>query len=104
MSENLSNDQESISPDNEDVLKILIATDNHLGFGEKDTIRGTYNNLFINCLMFIYFITDFLLSGDDSYITFEEILDYAVSNEVDMILLGGDLFHDANPTTNALNR
>lgn len=64
-----------------DVLKILVATDNHLGYGEKDTIRG-----------------------DDSYITFEEILDYAVNNEVDMILLGGDLFHDANPTTNALNK
>lgn len=64
-----------------DVLKILVATDNHLGYGEKDTIRG-----------------------DDSYITFEEILEYAVNNEVDMILLGGDLFHDANPTTNALNK
>lgn len=28
----------------------------------------------------------------------------AVYNKVDMILLGGDLFHDASPTPNSLNK
>lgn len=67
---------------NEDnVMKIMIATDNHLGYNEKDPVRG-----------------------DDSFITFEEILKHAVVNDVDFILLGGDLFHDAAPTQYALHR
>lgn len=36
--------------------------------------------------------------SDDSFVTFEEILKYGRDNEVDLILLGGDLFHDAKPT------
>lgn len=64
-----------------DLLKILVATDNHLGYAEKDNVRG-----------------------NDSFITFEEILQNAVQNEVDFILLGGDLFHDAKPSPNTLQR
>lgn len=52
-----------------------------LGYNEKDTERG-----------------------NDSFNTFEEVLQLAVLHEVDFILLGGDLFHDANPSTSALNR
>lgn len=62
-------------------FKILIASDNHLGYLENDPIRG-----------------------DDSFRTFEEILNIAIENEVDMVLLGGDLFHDSNPSRECLHR
>lgn len=42
--------------------------------------------------------------GNDSFTTFEEILQYALQHEVDFILLGGDLFHDAKPSPNTLQR
>ncbi|KAF6198665.1 hypothetical protein GE061_008417 [Apolygus lucorum] len=45
------------------------------GFHEKDPIRA-----------------------DDSFNTFEEILQTAKRQDVDFILLGGDLFHDAKPS------
>ncbi|KAF9955940.1 Double-strand break repair protein mre11a [Mortierella alpina] len=72
--------------DNEDTFSILVATDNHLGYLEKDPVRG-----------------------DDSFEAFEEILEIAAKSEaslvvhsakleVDMILLGGDLFHDNKPS------
>ncbi|XP_017856887.1 PREDICTED: double-strand break repair protein MRE11-like [Drosophila arizonae] len=63
----------------DDSIRILVATDNHLGYAEKDAVRG-----------------------EDSFTTFEEILELAVSENVDMILLGGDLFHDSVPSQNAL--
>ncbi|XP_066985311.1 double-strand break repair protein MRE11 isoform X4 [Macrobrachium rosenbergii] len=65
----------------EDSFRILIATDNHLGYNERDTERG-----------------------DDSFETFEEILELAVEKEVDMILLGGDLFHENKPSRQCLVR
>lgn len=55
----------------DELFTILYATNNHLGYLEKDPIR-------IN----------------DSFITFEEILQRAVEQQVDFILLGGNLFHD----------
>ncbi|ORY98277.1 Mre11 DNA-binding presumed domain-domain-containing protein [Lobosporangium transversale] len=58
-----------------DTFSILVATDNHLGYLEKDPIRG-----------------------DDSFAAFEEILALAAESEVDMILLGGDLFHENKPS------
>ncbi|CAG0891948.1 unnamed protein product [Cyprideis torosa] len=65
----------------EDVLTMLIATDIHLGFAEQDAERG-----------------------EDSFRTFEEILQVARSEEVDMVLLGGDLFHESNPSRQAVVR
>ncbi|XP_052264918.1 double-strand break repair protein MRE11-like isoform X2 [Dreissena polymorpha] len=59
----------------EDILKILIATDNHLGYAEKDPVRG-----------------------NDSLVAFEEILENARKHEVDFVLLGGDLFHENKPS------
>ncbi|EGC34567.1 hypothetical protein DICPUDRAFT_34779, partial [Dictyostelium purpureum] len=63
------------------VMRILVATDNHLGYLERDPIRG-----------------------DDSFNSFEEILKYAHSLKVDMVLLGGDLFHDNKPSRSCLYR
>ncbi|XP_078258843.1 double-strand break repair protein MRE11 isoform X2 [Rhinoraja longicauda] len=66
--------------DDTDTLKILIATDIHLGYLEKDAIRG-----------------------GDTLVTFDEILRCAQDNEVDFILLGGDLFHDNKPSRKTLH-
>ncbi|KAG9298922.1 hypothetical protein G9A89_015944 [Geosiphon pyriformis] len=60
-------------------ISILIATDNHLGYLERDPIRG-----------------------QDSLRAFEEILKLAKENKVDMILLGGDLFHENKPSRKIL--
>ncbi|KAH6587197.1 hypothetical protein BASA50_001330 [Batrachochytrium salamandrivorans] len=59
----------------QDTFRILLATDNHLGYMEKDPIRG-----------------------EDSFNAFEEILQLAQDREVDMVILGGDLFHDNKPS------
>lgn len=72
----------NIGDDNEEnVFKILLATDIHLGYKENDPILG-----------------------DDSFRAFEEILQVAVEKEVDFLLLGGDLFHDARPSPTCLLR
>ncbi|CAI2189604.1 14609_t:CDS:2, partial [Funneliformis geosporum] len=63
-----------------DTISIMIATDIHLGYQEQDPIRGT-----------------------DSFNTFKEILQHARDNNVDMILLGGDLFHENKPSLYTLN-
>uniref|UniRef100_A0A8C7ZGV7 Double-strand break repair protein n=1 Tax=Oryzias sinensis TaxID=183150 RepID=A0A8C7ZGV7_9TELE len=68
------------TPDDEDTFKILIATDVHLGYLEKNAIRG-----------------------NDTYQTFEEILQCAKDKKVDFILLGGDLFHDNKPSRRSLH-
>ncbi|CAD26648.1 DOUBLE-STRAND BREAK DNA REPAIR PROTEIN (RAD32 HOMOLOG) [Encephalitozoon cuniculi GB-M1] len=62
-------------------MKILITSDNHLGYRESDPV---------------------LL--DDSYDTFEEILGIAQRERVDLVLQGGDLFHENRPSRSCLNR
>lgn len=64
-----------------DTFRILLATDNHLGCAEDDPER---------C--------------NDSFETFEEILEMAVEQQVDFILLGGDLFHENKPSRHCLVR
>ncbi|XP_031845471.1 double strand break repair nuclease mre11 isoform X1 [Nomia melanderi] len=70
---------ESLNPN--DTFKILVATDIHLGF-DHNKRRGQ--------------------ETADSFITFEEILHLGKENEVDFILLGGDLFHDTKPSQTAI--
>ena len=70
---------ENINSDN--TFKILIATDIHLGY-DYNKKRGH--------------------SSEDSFVAFEEILQHARENEVDFILLGGDLFHDTKPSQTVL--
>lgn len=70
-----------ISTQEDDVLRILIATDNHLGVWENDEVRK-----------------------NDSFDTFNEILELAAKHNVDFILLGGDLFHENKPSSNSVVR
>ncbi|KAJ7151408.1 Mre11 DNA-binding presumed domain-containing protein [Mycena crocata] len=63
----------------DDTIKIMLATDNHIGYMERDPIRG-----------------------QDSINTFREILQLAVKHDVDFILLAGDLFHENKPSRECL--
>ncbi|XP_022122611.2 double-strand break repair protein MRE11 [Pieris rapae] len=63
----------------EDTLRVLIASDIHLGYHENDAIRG-----------------------EDSFTSFEEVLSLAVQYDADFILLGGDLFDQAKPSPSCM--
>ncbi|KAG8934833.1 meiotic recombination [Tulasnella sp. 418] len=65
----------------EDIIKIMLATDNHIGYMERDPARG-----------------------QDAINTFKEILELAVKHDVDFILLSGDLFHENRPSRDCLYR
>ena len=52
------------SADKDDVLRILVASDMHLGYAERDPVRG-----------------------DDSFVTFAECFELANAHQVDMVLL-----------------
>ncbi|KAI5184815.1 double-strand break repair protein MRE11 [Nematocida homosporus] len=64
-----------------DELRVLITTDNHLGFLERDHIRG-----------------------EDSFRAFEEVFEHALRLNVDAVLMAGDLFHDVNPSKYTMYR
>ena len=61
-----------------EMFRILVSSDIHLGYAEKDPVRG-----------------------DDSFKSFDELLRIGVEQEVDMVLLGGDLFHENKPSRQA---
>lgn len=67
--------------DEGNTLRVLVATDCHLGYMEKDEIRR-----------------------HDSFESFEEICSIAEKKQVDFILLGGDLFHENKPSRSTLVR
>ncbi|XP_034825398.1 double-strand break repair protein MRE11 [Maniola hyperantus] len=73
----VQNDNDSWSPD--DTIRVLIASDIHLGHLENDDVRG-----------------------EDSFIAFEEVLSLAVQYDVDLVLLGGDLFDHAKPSPSCM--
>lgn len=62
-------------------FKIMITTDNHMGYNEKDVIMA-----------------------DDSFNSFEETLKIANNRKVDFVILGGDLFHDQRPSAITYNK
>jgi double-strand break repair protein MRE11 len=70
-----------MEPTNADIIKLLISTDLHLGVFEKDPLRGA-----------------------DSFLVFEELLQLAVSQKVDIVLLAGDIFHENRPSRYTLWR
>ncbi|XP_015691641.1 double-strand break repair protein MRE11 isoform X2 [Oryza brachyantha] len=65
--------------DESNTLRVLVATDCHLGYMEKDEIRRF-----------------------DSFQAFEEICSLAEQHKVDFVLLGGDLFHENKPSRSTL--
>lgn len=69
---------ERIAP-GEDTVRILVTTDNHVGFNEQDGVRG-----------------------DDSWKTFEEIMTVGRERQVDLVLQCGDLFHTNTPSKKSL--
>ena len=69
---------DSEEQDNSELFRILISSDIHLGFGEKDQERG-----------------------NDSFNSFDELLGIGEEENVDMVLLGGDLFHENKPSRQA---
>lgn len=56
-----------------------MSTDNHVGYNERDPIRG-----------------------DDSWKSFHEIMCLAKERDVDMVLLAGDLFHENKPSRKSM--
>lgn len=68
------------SPD-ENTLRTLLSTDNHLGYLERDPIRG-----------------------NDSFAALEEVLSIARSNKCDLVLLSGDVFHENKPSRRTMHR
>jgi double-strand break repair protein MRE11 len=62
-----------------DTIRILVATDNHVGYEERHPIRG-----------------------DDSWKAFHEIMCLAKERDVDLVLLAGDLFHDNKPSRKSM--
>jgi hypothetical protein len=72
-------DEEEEDPD-ASTLKVLLSTDNHLGYLERDPIRGR-----------------------DSFAAFEEVLSLARRHKVDMVLLSGDLFHENKPSRKTMH-
>ncbi|ODV63345.1 MRX complex nuclease subunit, partial [Ascoidea rubescens DSM 1968] len=63
----------------DDTIRILITTDNHVGYNENDPI-----------------------TGNDSWQSFDEVLKIAKDQDVDMILQSGDLFHVNKPSKKSL--
>jgi len=76
-------EEEEVNVDevDDETLRIMVSTDNHLGYAEKDPIRGM-----------------------DSFAAFEEVLYLAKRHKCDMVLLAGDLFHDNKPTRRTLHK
>ncbi|KAH9827052.1 double-strand break repair protein mus-23-like [Teratosphaeria destructans] len=62
-----------------DTIRILVSTDNHVGYAEGDPIRG-----------------------DDSWRSFDEVMEIAKDRDVDMVLLAGDLFHENKPSRKSM--
>lgn len=56
-----------------------MATDSHVGYNERDSIRG-----------------------DDSWKSFHEVMCLAKAKDVDMVLLAGDLFHENKPSRKSM--
>lgn len=65
----------------DNIIRIMITTDNHLGYKDKDLIR---------C--------------DDSFAAFEEVLEKCKSSRADILLIAGDLFDENKPSRRTMHR
>lgn len=64
----------------DDTIRFLVSTDNHLGFAERDPVR---------C--------------NDCFAAFEEVLATAKAKKVDFVLLAGDMFHENKPSRRTMH-
>ncbi|KAF2661429.1 DNA repair exonuclease [Lophiostoma macrostomum CBS 122681] len=67
------------APRGPDTIRILVATDSHVGYNERDPQRS-----------------------DDSWRTFHEVMCLAKEHDVDMVLHAGDLFHENKPSRKSM--
>ncbi|KAG4305225.1 hypothetical protein PORY_001395 [Pneumocystis oryctolagi] len=65
--------------DESSTIRILVSTDNHVGYLEQDPIRG-----------------------NDAHSAFDEVMTQARIHDVDMVILCGDLFHENKPSRKAM--
>ena len=77
--DNQDQDHHEIEPPDDDTIRIIVSTDNHLGYCERDAVRGY-----------------------DSFCALEEVLYLARHYQADLVLLAGDLFHDNKPSRRTL--
>lgn len=75
VSQTAAGDSDAVPLGAADTLTMLVATDLHLGFAEKDPVRGL-----------------------DSFLAFEEVLALARTRGADLVLLAGDIFHENRPS------
>ena len=75
-----------ITETEDDIFKLLITTDNHLGYKESDKLIGNDSFYSFNETLQMYFC---IINGHS-----------ANDKKVDFVLLGGDLFHDSTPSAN----
>jgi double-strand break repair protein MRE11 len=64
----------------DEVIRIVVFTDSHLGFQEKDPVRG-----------------------DDSFAAYEEAFHFAAREKADFVLHAGDMFHENRPSRRTLH-
>lgn len=76
----------------EDAFRILVLTDNHMGYKNNDPNLKEVSDIQSDLIM------------QDSFEAVEEILRTAKRENVDFVIQGGDLYHDANPSLEVLNR
>jgi Calcineurin-like phosphoesterase len=76
---NFSQGQDKLEAPDDNTMRILLSTDNHLGYEENDAVRGM-----------------------DSFAAFEEVLYLAKRFHCDMVLISGDLFHENRPSRRTL--
>lgn len=68
-----------VQPPHSNTFRILVASDNHIGYKEKHPVRG-----------------------EDSFKAFNNTLEIAKENLVDFVILGGDLFDEVAPSVESL--
>lgn len=64
----------------DEIIRFLVSTDNHLGYSEKDPVR---------C--------------DDAIAAFEEVLRTALERKCDFVLFAGDMFHENKPSRRTMH-
>lgn len=70
-----------VKPPDANTLRVLVATDTHLGFAERDPVRR-----------------------DDAFAAFEEIFKHAREQKCDCVFLAGDVFDVNKPSRETLVR